>query len=153
MTNGIDTDFIVAVEIREHPFHLHADALVNQLLESNHAFALAPQTLAEFIHVVTDPRRIPVPLSVDEAVARARHWWHAEEVIHVFPEGEATVGFLTWLREHRLGRKRLLDTLLAATFFHAGIRRVITNNEVDYRVFGVFDIIGYGKPNDSVARK
>ncbi len=144
MIHGIDTDFLVAVEICGHPFHMQAEALVKRLLESNHVFALAPQTLAEFIHVVTDPRRLLEPLSVNEAVARAEHWWQAQEVVRVFPDGEAAVGFLVWLREYRLGRKRLLDTLLAATFFHAGIRRVITNNEADYRVFGVFQIIGYG---------
>lgn len=143
MTHGIDTDFLVAVEIRDHPFHQHADALVNHLLEGNHAFALAPQTLAEFIHVVTDPRRMPIPLLVEDAVARAEYWWQADAVVRVFPEGVAAECFLTWLRKYRLGRKRLLDTMLAATFFQSGIRRVITNNEADYRVFGVFEIVGY----------
>jgi predicted nucleic acid-binding protein len=51
--------------------------------------------------------------------------------------------FLTWLRKYRLGRKRLLDAMLAATFFQSGIRRVITNNEADYRAFGFFEIVGY----------
>lgn len=143
MTHGVDTDFLVAVEVREHPFHRRADSLVNRLLDENHIFALAPQTLAEFIHVVTDSRRMPEPLSMDEAIDRAERWWHAAEVLRVFPEGEAAIGFLSWMREHRLGRKRLLDTLLAATFFRAGIRRMITNNGPDFRVFGVFEIIDY----------
>jgi len=29
MTHGIDTDFLVAAEIREHPFHRPADALLH----------------------------------------------------------------------------------------------------------------------------
>lgn len=37
--------------------------------------------------------------------------------------------FLAWLAGYQLGRKRLRDTLLAATFFRAGVRRIITNNE------------------------
>ncbi len=41
-------------------------------------------------------------------------------------------------------QRKDMRKLLAATFFHAGIRRVITNNEADYRGFGVFQIIGYG---------
>lgn len=32
MTYGIDTDFLVAVEIRDHPFHREADALLVQCL-------------------------------------------------------------------------------------------------------------------------
>jgi hypothetical protein len=42
-----------------------------------------------------------------------------------------------------LGRKRLLDTLLAATFREAGIAKIITNNGKDYAVFGCFDIVEY----------
>jgi len=143
MTHGVDTDFLVAVEVRDHPLHLRANSLVDQLLDENHTFAIAPQTLAEFIHVVTDARRMPEPLSINEAIDRAERWWQATEVVRVFPENEAAAGFLSWMREHRLGRKRLLDTLLAATFFRAGIRRMITNNGADYRVFGVFEIIDY----------
>jgi predicted nucleic acid-binding protein len=61
----------------------------------------------------------------------------------VFPNGDVVTDFLSWLQVHGLGRKRLLDTLLAATFHRTGIRQIITNNERDYRAFGVFDIVGY----------
>ncbi len=42
--------------------------------------ALAPQVVAEFTHVVTDPRRSEMPLSVSEALGRSRRWWNAREV-------------------------------------------------------------------------
>ena len=143
MTHGIDTDFLVAAEVRDHPFHRPADSLLKDLLANGHDLAVAPQTLAEFIHVVTDGKRMPRPLDMAEAVGRATHWWQAAEVVRVFPDGEAATDFLSWLQRHGLGRKRLLDTLLAATFHRAGIRRVITNNERDFRVFGMFEIVGY----------
>lgn len=143
MTHGIDTDFLVAAEIRDHPLHSQADALLTELLASGHDLALAPQTLAEFIHIVTDGKRMPIPLSMEEAIRRATHWWQAAEVVRVFPNGESAIDFLAWLQRHALGRKRLLDTLLATTFHRSGIRRIITNNERDYRVFGVFQIITY----------
>jgi len=143
MTHGIDTDFLVAVEVKDHPFHDPADALLTQLLDEGHDLALAPQTLAEFIHIVTDARRMPQPLDMLEAVNRAENWWSAAEVVRVFP-GEQTVhNFTGWLRRYRLGRKRLLDTMLASTFRSAGICKIITNNEGDYRVFGGFDIVSF----------
>lgn len=49
MVYGIDTDFLVAVEISDHPFHLQAESLLQSLLADRHEFAVAPQTLAEFI--------------------------------------------------------------------------------------------------------
>lgn len=71
----------------------------------------------------------------------AEHWWTARDVVHVFPDDTATRLFLAWLQEFSLGRKRLLDTLLAATYCQAGIRSLLTTNEADFRVFGVFDCI------------
>ena len=144
MTHGIDTDFLVAVEIRDHPFHRQADQLLQGLLADGHELAVAPQTLAEFIHVVTDPKRMPHPLTVAEAVSRAEHWWQAAEVRRVFPDGGCATDFLGWLARHRSGRKRLLDTLLAATYQRAGIKRLLSNNEKDFRVFGCFEIVAFG---------
>ncbi len=143
MRHGIDTDFLVAVEVTDHPFHSPADALLQRLLDDGHDFAVAPQTLAEFIHVVTDSRRMPRPLSVVDAIGRAEHWWQSAEVVHVFPDGQSVANFVSWLRRHQLGRKRLLDTLLAATFRSAGVLAIITNNARDFEVLGGFRIVGY----------
>jgi len=143
MTHGIDTDFLVAAEIRDHPFHAQADALLQSLLKDGHDFAVVPQTLAEFIHIVTDGKRMPQPLTMAGAVARAEHWWHAEEVVRVFPEGQAVTNFLVWLTRYQLGRKRLLDTMLAASFQNAGVTRLLTNNEKDFKVLGVFECVTF----------
>ncbi len=143
MTHGIDTDFLVAAEIQDHPFHRGAETLLRSLLADGHDLAVAPQTLAEFIHIVTDGKRMPVPLTMAEATARAEHWWQAAEVVRAFPDGQAVVDLLTWLTRFRLGRKRLLDTMLAATFQRAGVKRLITNNDRDFAVLGCFEIVTF----------
>ena len=68
----------------------------------------------------------------------AEQWWTAREVIQVFPDDAATQQFLAWLRQFSLGRKRLLDTLLAATLHRAGIASILTTNPADFAVFGMF---------------
>lgn len=143
MIYGIDTDFLVAVEILDHPFHEPASRLLRKLIADGHLLALAPQTLAEFIHIVTDERRMPKPLSLSDAIARSEHWWQAEEVHRVFPDSAVVGDFLAWLTRHQLGRKRLLDTMLAATFHRAGVTRILSNNARDYRVFGHFEVVEF----------
>jgi hypothetical protein len=49
--------------------------------------------------------------------------------------------WLRWIQEFQLGRKRILDTLLAATLHQRGARRLLTSNPDDFRVFGVFELI------------
>ena len=96
--------------------------------------------LAEFLHLVTDPRRFTRPLTMHEARDKARFWWAAREVQHVFPTEAATALFLDWHAGHRLGRKRLLDTMLGATLWAAGARRVVSSNAGDFSTLG-FDVI------------
>jgi predicted nucleic acid-binding protein len=137
--HGIDTTFLVEVEIKEASGHETARAwLDNALAKSSQPLALAPQVLTEFVHVVTDPRRFAQPLNMEQALAKALGWWEAREVKPVYPTLDSTRLALLWLRQHRLGRKRLLDTQLAATYYAAGITRILTSNMADYEVFAVF---------------
>jgi len=134
---GADTTFLVQLELIELPGHQAAHAfLQREILQPQIPLALAPQVLAEFIHVVTDPRRFQKPLTADEAVAKARFWWNAAEVQPVFPTNESTALFLDWMQRHQLGRKRILDTQLAAIFWSAGVRKVLTANPADFQIFG-----------------
>jgi len=144
MIHGLDTGFLVAAEVAEHGAHSAARQTLSQLVTAGDRIAMAPQVIAEFIHVVTDPRRFTHPLSTHEACQTAQQWWTANEVDHVFPDTAATHQFLAWLQQFSLGRKRLLDTLLAATYQQAGIRSLLTTNAAEFAVFNVFCCIAPG---------
>jgi predicted nucleic acid-binding protein len=103
--------------------------------------ALAPQVLTEFAHVVSDPRRFELPLPLDAALAIAERWWGARECRQVRTGPAAVAIFLDWMTLHGLGRKRLLDTMLAATYRAEGVERLATSDWRDFAVFGEFEII------------
>lgn len=144
MLHGVDTTFLVQAEVVDHPDHHRAKRLLDRILEAGDSLAIAPQVLAEFIHIVTDDRRFQRPLPIAGAIERAQLWWNAPEVVQVLPDAGATLLFLKWMKEHRLGRKRILDTQLAATYHKAGVRSILSSNARDYRVFGCFDILSAG---------
>ncbi len=64
MIHGLDTGFLVAAEVREHA---GARVTLTQVLSAGDVIAIAPRVLAEFIHVVTDPRRFTQPLDMNAA--------------------------------------------------------------------------------------
>jgi predicted nucleic acid-binding protein len=139
---GADTTFLVQLEIVEHPAHAAAHAtLRREIFDAGQPLVLAPQVLAEFVHIVTDPRRFANPLQMEKALDQAAFWWNAAEVQHAFPTPQSTRTFLEWMRTHRLGRKRLLDTQLAATLWVNGVRRIATTNPGDFALFGVFEFV------------
>jgi predicted nucleic acid-binding protein len=141
MTHGFDTSFLVAAEVLGHANHQASRSRLQVLRSAGDNFAVAPQVLAEFVHVVTDPRRFSQPLSIDAALSRAEAWWTSTEVMQVFPTSATLTDFFDWMRRHRLGRDRILDTLLAATYRAAGIGSLLTTNARDFSVFNVFQVI------------
>ncbi len=141
MIHGLDTGFLVASALAEHVEHMAARQTISRLIAGGDRIAIAPQVLAEFIHIATDSRRFAQPLDMAAARQLAEQWWTASEVEQVFPDAGATTLFLNWLQQFSLGRKRLLDTFLAATYRQAGIQSLLTTNPADFAVFGVFTCV------------
>jgi len=141
LNHGLDTGFLVALEISEHPSHASANFELSRLIKAGDRLSLVPQVLSEFVHIVTDSRRFQNPLSNDHARDLAEQWWDAAEVDHVFPDEDTVNTFFDWHRTHQLGRKRLLDTLMAATYQNAGVTSILTTNPKDFAVFQVFQCI------------
>jgi predicted nucleic acid-binding protein len=141
MRIGIDTTFLVQVSIREHPGHGAVRAEMAKRLAAGDVFVLAPQVLAEYAHVVTDPRRFERPLSMTEALSQAQAWWEARETEHAMPTAESVAQFWRWMAEFGLGRKRLLDTFLAATYVANGVHAILSSDARDYATFGCLAVI------------
>lgn len=141
MTHGLDTCFLVAAEVDEHVQHAAAHATIARLLAQGDQIALAPQVLAEFVHIVTDPRRFVEPLALTAAYEIALKWWTARDSVRVYPDERTVLRYLAWAQQFSLGRKRQLDTLLAATYESAGITSLLTYNDRDFTVYGCFQIV------------
>jgi predicted nucleic acid-binding protein len=116
---GLDTSFLVALSIREHANHCAAHALLSREVRQN-VVVITPAVLAEFIHVVTDPKRFRDPLTMKQAVADATAWWTAQNTKQLFPTDQAMRLCFKWLCEFQLGRKLNAD---------------------DFKVLGVFELL------------
>lgn len=141
MTHGIDTGFLVAAEVAEHADHQAARLKFQGFRSAGDRFALTPQVLAEFVHVVTDPKRFTEPLPMEAALERAEIWWDSPEVDQLGSDAFSVRTFFDWMRQHRLGRKRILDTLLASTFREAGVQSILTTNSRDFTILGGFNCV------------
>jgi predicted nucleic acid-binding protein len=138
VTHGADTSFLVAVEIIEHASHADAQRVLGELITRGDRITMTPQVLAEFAHIVTDGRRFQQPLSMQIALEKSIHWWNAIETEPVLPTDSAIAQYHVWMRQHQLGRKRVLDTMLAATYRAAGVVSLLTLDPSDFTIFGEF---------------
>jgi len=138
---GIDTDILIAYEVRVHPRHAVARATLSQAMAAGERLAFLPQVISEFIHVSTDAKRFSVCLTMDAALQRMQAWQSANETEMIFPNDEALALFSKWMREFQLGRKRVLDTMLAATYFASGLTKLATFNVSDFAIFKAFEFL------------
>ena len=78
-----------------------------------------------------------------EVLARGEYWWQAWEVFLIYPTGETVTTWIGWLRDFRMGRKRLWDSMLAATCAEHSISVLICNNAADCEAFKKFTTLNY----------
>ena len=133
---GIDTSFLVAFEIAEHPKHNVARSFARE--RASEGFALGTQVLTEFCHVVTDPKRFERPLSIAQATHCAHRWVTAREITIVPSREAAVMTFVGLMQTYALGRTRLLDTMLAATYIAAEVHTIVTIDARDFARFAGF---------------
>ena len=139
---GIDTSVLIAFEDKDHGEHSRVVQLIRRQLKRRERLVLSPQVLTEFVHVITDGSRFPKPLTMVQALARAEWWRAVRECRWLFPNDASIELFLEWMATHRLGRKRVLDTMLAATYASQGVSKIATLNVDDFLLFDRFDFVG-----------
>jgi predicted nucleic acid-binding protein len=66
---GVDTNVLVCLAFQNHVGNSAARTALENELQAGHHLALTSPVISEFLHVVTDSRRFPDPLTMDEALA------------------------------------------------------------------------------------
>lgn len=138
---GLDCNILVQLAFADHP--ANAKTLAAVQIETNKVEKLVCPSLvvAEFLHVATDDRRFAPPLTMIEALDWIDEFLKNPAVSLLEPPSASMDQTLRWMRQFHLGRKRILDTQLAAILHTGGIRRLLTSNPADFEVFGVLETV------------
>lgn len=138
---GLDTDVLVHWTMAGAPHHRSVRRFLDREARQGHRLALTQQTLNEHLHIVTDPRRFEHPLPMAKAIHLSRELWHSESVKPILPTEEVHDLVCELMEQYRLGRKRILDTALAATLKTAGISALATLNRRDFKIFPFLEVV------------
>ena len=106
---GLDTGFLIAWALADHPAHAECRAHLDGAARQQQTFAVTSGVLAEFLHVVTDPKRFNFPLTMKEATEQSRFWIQPPACSIIAPSPAANLLWLVWMDRYQLGRKRVLD--------------------------------------------
>lgn len=141
---GIDTTFLIDLEILESPRHEKAVEIFNQWRkENNSLLVIYSNVFNEFLHVITDPKRFINPIPMDQAIERCWYWIDHARVKVVYSHDDSLKRQLLWMSMHKLDRKRITDTAMAAAYAQAGVSKIITANPADFDLLNTFELISY----------
>ena len=143
---GIDTTFLIDLEITDSPRHEGALKLFDKWQKEKHSvLAIYSHSFLEFEHVITDSKRFNTPLTTEQAIERIWFWLDQERIKVIFPTEVSLKRALLWSNMFKLGRKRIQDTHMAAAFAEAGVSELWIANPSDFEIFETFDLVDYSK--------
>lgn len=149
MLCGLDTNVLVHAHLPVLTESETARAnLLSKLGDDYWQIALTAVVLHEFVHVMTDQRRFNPPVPMASALALATGYLGRPNVDCLSLDGRSLQLALHLLERHRLGRKRIADTLLAATLLRHGVNSIMTCNPSDFAVFNDLEVIDPRNANE-----
>jgi predicted nucleic acid-binding protein len=142
MRYGVDTNVLIYAHLPVFAESERVRAYLRRALaDDGHRILLTPLVLHEFVHVVTDPRRLEPPVTMPQALEVAGGYLDRSNVeCLAVDEGSVRLAFHL-LDAHGLGRRRIADTLLAATLLSHGVQTIVTCNPADFDLFGDLAVV------------
>lgn len=132
---GLDCNILVQLAIADHPGNARTLAAVQAETQRGEQLVFPPLVATEFLHVVSDERRFSPPLTMTEAMQWLEDFLSSPSVGLIQPGTASLDQTLKWMRQYNLGRKRILDTHLAAVLYSKGVIRLLTSNPADFAIF------------------
>jgi predicted nucleic acid-binding protein len=137
----LDTNVLVDALYEDLPEYPAASHLLTLADNTNATFCIAPQVLAEFYAIITDPRRVSAPYTAAEArqeVEKIRH----KRGIRILPVPVDVVDrWLELLQAHPVTRARVFDLQLVATMLGNEVRSIYTFNVRDFTPFSELEVL------------
>lgn len=138
---GLDCNILVQLALAEHSANAATVAAVQIEAQRGEKLVIPSLVATEFLHVVTDARRFAPPFAMGEALEWLDEFLAGPMIGVLDPSKESLDQTMRWMKQFNLGRKRILDTYLAATLHTNGVARLLTSNAADFEIFGVLDIV------------
>lgn len=131
----IDTNILVYAHNQDSPHNEKANQLLKDALELKFEACIAHQNLLEFFSVITNPKRIEKPLTIETALSWIKLYLDSANIVKVFPSQNTLESTLALTKHHKLSEADIFDCYLAATMQENNVFQIYTDNTSDFKRF------------------
>lgn len=137
----LDTNILVYALNADAPQHSASRALLEEATASATRLYVTSQILCEFYSLITNPRRVAVACSAEDALGILLALV-ALPGVHVLPTPTGAVaGWIQLLKRQPVTGGDVFDLQIVATMQANGIQRIYTFNPDDFRVFSELSVV------------
>jgi toxin-antitoxin system PIN domain toxin len=131
----LDTNVLVYALDSDSPHHATSAMLLANAENPNAGLCVAPQNLAELLAIVTDPRRVAKPRSIETAVEAVRQLMALPGLVLLPVPLDVCHRLAAIVQKYTVKGQRVFDAFLVATMLGNGITRLWTFNASDFAPF------------------
>lgn len=131
----LDTNILVHATTRSSPRHAKAKGVCAQALSGEIGGCVALQNLCEWYGVVTDARRVSIPLSAEEATREMEGFLAPSRLMLLTLSPGVSRRLPNLLRRAKSHGPHVFDVLLVATMLEHGVDTIYTENTSDFSLF------------------
>jgi len=127
----IDTNVLIYSYDQTQKLHPLSYSFLEYAIAGELRASISHQNLLEFLAVVTNPKRVEYPLSIDEAFQKIT--FYATRFPFISPLPKTFLTFADLISRYPALRERIFDLYLVATTLDNGITRICTWNVKHFR--------------------
>ncbi|MGD0382586.1 MAG: TA system VapC family ribonuclease toxin [Thermoguttaceae bacterium] len=139
----LDTNVLVYAFDQQSNFHNASRTLLVKAADadSQEHYCVAPQILAEFFAVVTNPRRVHNPRTPHEALDVIERLMALPRLTILAVPIDVVARWVKLIRMHQVRSSAVFDTQLAATMQANGVRKIYTFDRAHFEHFSEIEIV------------
>lgn len=138
----IDTNLLIFACDYSSTWHKQAVALREDVLTGNINAYITPQILYEFYAVITNPKRVSNPLSINLALKEVKNYIITPQFKKVYPSTKGTLNkVIELVGDVRLDKAKIFDAHIVAVMLENGVTHILTDNEKDFIQFKEIKVI------------
>ena len=122
----LDANILVYAADETSPFHSACKTFRDRGSSGELSLFVTPQVLFEFYAVITDPRRVPRPLSAQEATEQVQSYLVDPMIGKIYQGAAAAEKVVELLRQHNIDRQEIFDVVIIATMLVNNMKKICT---------------------------
>ncbi|MDR1992800.1 MAG: PIN domain-containing protein [Nitrososphaerota archaeon] len=137
----LDTNIWVHAYNKSSPNQKSAAAIIKKAIRGEIDVCLTSQVLYELFAVLTNPKRVEIPLSIKEAVALCIELWECNEIEKINPSGVVPLEVFKLAQAFKLCRAEIFDCNLVVIAKENSVDVIYTENVADFKHCGFVKIV------------